>query len=96
MDVMIAYDHSRNARIVVGMALNRFGPCRIGFAEGLYAGWGTVGSAAAAMTIPTVARGIYGGDDGWRYAIAADGAHASSAAQRGRLCPAMRIVERPL
>jgi MFS transporter, NNP family, nitrate/nitrite transporter len=46
-----------------------FKPRDIGFAEGLYAGWGNFGSAAAAMTLPTIALTIYGGDDGWRWAI---------------------------
>jgi MFS transporter, NNP family, nitrate/nitrite transporter len=38
-----------------------FKPRDIGFAEGLYAGWGNFGSAAAAMTLPTIALTIYGG-----------------------------------
>lgn len=47
-----------------------FKPKDIGFAEGFYAGWGNFGSAAAAMTIPTVALTVFGGTNGWRYAIA--------------------------
>ena len=47
----------------------------VGVAEGIYGGWGNFGSAAAAMTLPTLAL-IYGGDDGWRYAIATTGAIA--------------------
>lgn len=45
---------------------------QVGLAEGIYGGWGNFGSAAAAMTLPTVAL-LYGGDDGWRYAIAISG-----------------------
>ena len=45
---------------------------QVGVAEGVYGGWGNFGSAAAAMTLPTLA-GIYGGEDGWRYAIATTG-----------------------
>ncbi len=44
----------------------------VGVAEGIYGGWGNFGSAAAAMSLPTLAL-IYGGDDGWRYAIATTG-----------------------
>ncbi|MDH5736075.1 MAG: MFS transporter, partial [Gammaproteobacteria bacterium] len=47
----------------------------VGVAEGVYGGWGNFGSAAAAMTLPTLAL-IYGGDNGWRYAIATTGAIA--------------------
>ncbi|MGR2741125.1 MFS transporter, partial [Billgrantia sp. Q4P2] len=32
-------------------------------------GWGNFGSAAAAMTLPTIALTMFGGADGWRYAI---------------------------
>ena len=34
-----------------------------GYAQGLYAGFGNFGSAAAAMTLPTLAL-IFGGPDG--------------------------------
>ncbi|MGE0056177.1 MAG: MFS transporter [Hyphomicrobium sp.] len=44
----------------------------IGVAQGVYAGFGNFGSAAAAVTLPTVAL-MFGGDDGWRWAIAATG-----------------------
>jgi len=44
----------------------------VGVAEGIYGGWGNFGSAAAAMTLPTLAL-IYGGDNGWRYALATTG-----------------------
>ena len=46
---------------------------QVGIAEGIYGGWGNFGSAAAALSLPTVAL-MYGGDDGWRYAIATTGA----------------------
>ncbi len=44
-----------------------------GLAQGIYAGFGNFGSAAAAVTLPTVAA-YYGGADGWRYAILMTGA----------------------
>lgn len=44
----------------------------VGIAEGIYGGWGNFGSAAAAMLLPTLAL-IYGGENGWRYAIASTG-----------------------
>jgi len=44
----------------------------VGVAEGIYGGWGNFGSAAAAMSLPTLAL-IYGGEDGWRYALATTG-----------------------
>lgn len=46
-----------------------------GLAQGIYAGFGNFGSAAAAVTLPTVAM-IAGGPDGWRWAIAATGVTA--------------------
>ncbi len=45
---------------------------QVGVAEGIYGGWGNFGSAAAAMSLPTLAL-IYGGENGWRYAIASTG-----------------------
>ena len=39
-----------------------------GLAQGIYAGFGNFGSAAAAVTLPSLAL-YFGGDDGWRYAI---------------------------
>ncbi len=45
---------------------------QVGLAEGIYGGWGNFGSAAAAMTLPTLAL-IYGGDNGWRLAVATTG-----------------------
>ncbi|MFQ5441791.1 MAG: MFS transporter [Thermodesulfobacteriota bacterium] len=64
------------AGFVVGIHMTAiwFKPKDIGFAEGFYAGWGNFGSAAAAMTIPTIALGFFGGPNGWRYGIAVTGA----------------------
>ncbi|GMR20163.1 MAG: hypothetical protein BMS9Abin36_0758 [Gammaproteobacteria bacterium] len=45
---------------------------QVGIAEGIYGGWGNFGSAAAALSLPTIAL-LYGGDNGWRYAIATTG-----------------------
>ena len=45
---------------------------QVGIAEGIYGGWGNFGSAAAAMSLPSLAL-LYGGGDGWRYAIAMTG-----------------------
>jgi len=45
---------------------------QVGVAEGIYGGWGNFGSAAAALSLPTIAL-LIGGDDGWRYAIAMTG-----------------------
>lgn len=45
---------------------------QLGLAEGIYKGMGNVGSAVAAVTLPTLAI-VFGGDDGWRYATAVTG-----------------------
>ncbi len=45
---------------------------QVGIAEGIYGGWGNFGSAAGAMTLPTIAL-MFGGDDGWRYALGITG-----------------------
>ncbi|MCW8931794.1 MAG: NarK family nitrate/nitrite MFS transporter [Gammaproteobacteria bacterium] len=45
---------------------------QVGVAEGIYGGWGNFGSAAAAMSLPTIAL-LFGGEDGWRYAIGLTG-----------------------
>ncbi|NOY66951.1 MAG: MFS transporter [Gammaproteobacteria bacterium] len=45
---------------------------QLGLAEGIYKGMGNVGSAVAAMTLPTIAL-LFGGDDGWRYATGITG-----------------------
>ncbi|MBS3910948.1 MAG: MFS transporter [Hydrogenophaga sp.] len=66
---------SVGASFVVGIHMTSlwFKPRSIGFAEGFYAGWGNFGSAAAAMTLPTIALTMFGGPDGWRWAIATSG-----------------------
>jgi NNP family nitrate/nitrite transporter-like MFS transporter len=58
------------AGFVVGIRLvgEWFPSHQVGTAEGIYGGWGNFGSAAAAMTLPTIAL-LYGGADGWRYAL---------------------------
>ena len=45
---------------------------QMGLAEGIYKGMGNVGSAVAAISLPTFALYV-GGDDGWRYATASTG-----------------------
>ncbi|MEO1879850.1 MAG: MFS transporter, partial [Methylococcales bacterium] len=45
---------------------------QLGLAEGIYKGLGNVGSAVAAITLPTLAL-MFGGEDGWRYATALSG-----------------------
>ena len=66
---------SVGASFVVGIHMTSlwFKPRDIGFAEGFYAGWGNFGSAAAAMTLPTIALTMFGGPEGWRYAVALSG-----------------------
>ncbi|WP_186579992.1 NarK family nitrate/nitrite MFS transporter [Aquibacillus kalidii] len=62
------------AGFVVGIRLvsEWFPTKKVGLAEGIYGGWGNFGSAAAAMTLPTLAL-FFGGDNGWRYAIGLTG-----------------------
>lgn len=62
------------AGFVIGIRMvGEWFPARqVGLAEGVYGGWGNFGSAAAAFTLPTIAL-LFGGDDGWRYAIACTG-----------------------
>lgn len=62
------------AGFVIGIRLvsEWFPAKQVGLAEGVYGGWGNFGSAAAAMTLPTLAL-IYGGPEGWRYAVATTG-----------------------
>jgi NNP family nitrate/nitrite transporter-like MFS transporter len=62
------------AGFVIGIRLiGEWFPARqVGMAQGIYGGWGNFGSAAAAMTLPTLAL-VFGGDDGWRYAVASTG-----------------------
>jgi NNP family nitrate/nitrite transporter-like MFS transporter len=63
------------AGFVIGIRLvGEWFPAKpVGLAEGVYGGWGNFGSSVAAWTLPAIAAYIYGGDDGWRYAIATTG-----------------------
>ena len=62
------------AGFVIGirMVSEWFPANELGTAEGIYGGWGNFGSAAAAMSLPTLAL-IFGGEDGWRYAVGLTG-----------------------
>jgi NNP family nitrate/nitrite transporter-like MFS transporter len=62
------------AGFVIGIRLvgEWFPAKQVGVAEGIYGGWGNFGSAAGAMTLPTLAL-AFGGDDGWRYALGLTG-----------------------
>jgi NNP family nitrate/nitrite transporter-like MFS transporter len=62
------------AGFVIGIRMiSEWFPARqVGLAEGIYGGWGNFGSAAAALTLPTAAL-LFGGEDGWRYAIGSTG-----------------------
>lgn len=63
------------AGFVVGirMVSEWFPHNELGTAEGIYGGWGNFGSAAASFTLPAIAL-MFGGENGWRYAIALTGA----------------------
>jgi MFS transporter, NNP family, nitrate/nitrite transporter len=58
------------AGFVIGIRLvsEWFPSHQVGTAEGIYGGWGNFGSAAAAMTLPSLAL-MFGGAAGWRYAL---------------------------
>jgi NNP family nitrate/nitrite transporter-like MFS transporter len=62
------------AGFVIGIRLvSEWFPAReVGIAEGVYGGWGNFGAAVASMSMPILAL-AFGGDDGWRYAIASTG-----------------------
>ncbi|MDP2520976.1 NarK family nitrate/nitrite MFS transporter [Neptunomonas phycophila] len=62
------------AGFVIGirMVSEWFPANELGTAEGIYGGWGNFGSAAAAMSLPTLAL-IFGGEHGWRYAVGLTG-----------------------
>lgn len=63
------------AGFVIGirMIAEWFPARQVGIAEGIYGGWGNFGSAAAAMTLPTIALWYGGEANGWRYSIATTG-----------------------
>ncbi len=62
------------AGFVVGIRIigDWFPARQLGTAEGIYAGWGNFGSALAAMILPGLAL-YFGGENGWRYAVAITG-----------------------
>lgn len=62
------------AGFVIGIRLvsEWFPHNELGIAEGIYGGWGNFGSAAAAFTLPSLAA-LFGGEDGWRYAMGITG-----------------------
>ncbi|WP_047048746.1 NarK family nitrate/nitrite MFS transporter [Vibrio mexicanus] len=62
------------AGFVIGIRLvsEWFPHNELGTAEGIYGGWGNFGSAAAAFTLPTIAL-LFGGEEGWRYAVGLTG-----------------------
>jgi MFS transporter, NNP family, nitrate/nitrite transporter len=62
------------AGFVVGirMIAEWFPAKETGYAQGLYAGLGNFGSAVASVTLPTLAL-LYGGPEGWRWAIGTTG-----------------------
>jgi MFS transporter, NNP family, nitrate/nitrite transporter len=62
------------AGFVIGIRMvGEWFPARqVGIAEGIYGGWGNFGSAVAAIALPSLAL-LFGGDDGWRYAVACTG-----------------------
>ncbi|GAA3563927.1 NarK family nitrate/nitrite MFS transporter [Marinobacter xestospongiae] len=62
------------AGFVVGIRLiSEWYPAReLGLAEGIYGGWGNFGAAFAGLSLPALAL-AFGGDAGWRYAIACTG-----------------------
>lgn len=63
------------AGFVIGIRMvGEWFPARqVGIAEGIYGGWGNFGSAGAALALPPLAL-MFGGDEGWRYAVALTGA----------------------
>jgi len=65
------------AGFVVGIRMigEWFPAKQTGLAQGIYAGFGNFGSAAAAVTLPSLAL-YFGGDEGWRWALLATGAIA--------------------
>lgn len=62
------------AGFVIGIRLMTewFPVKQAGTAQGIYGGWGNFGAAAAGFLLPMLA-GAFGGDDGWRYAVASSG-----------------------
>ncbi|AFY60290.1 NarK family nitrate/nitrite MFS transporter [Synechococcus sp. PCC 6312] len=70
------------AGFVIGIRLvsEWFPPKEIGVSQGIYAGWGNFGSAAAAFALPSIALGLAffsGGEGNWRLTIALTGIAAA-------------------
>ncbi len=63
------------AGFVIGIRLvSEWFPAReVGMAEGIYGGWGNFGAAVAKMGMPVLAITVFGGEFGWRYAVALTG-----------------------
>lgn len=62
------------ASFVIGIRLiaEWFPARQLGIAEGIYGGWGNFGAAVGALLLPALAL-AYGGDEGWRWAVATTG-----------------------
>jgi NNP family nitrate/nitrite transporter-like MFS transporter len=62
------------AGFVIGIRLMTewFPVKQAGTAQGIYGGWGNFGAAAAGFILPALA-GMFGGEEGWRYAVASGG-----------------------
>ncbi len=62
------------AGFVIGIRLMTewFPVKQAGTAQGIYGGWGNFGAAAAGFILPALA-GAFGGEEGWRYAVASGG-----------------------
>ncbi len=62
------------AGFVIGIRLMTewFPVKQAGTAQGIYGGWGNFGAAAAGFILPALAA-VYGGAEGWRYAVASGG-----------------------
>ena len=67
------------AGFVIGIRLvSEWFPARqVGLAEGIYGGWGNFGAAAAGFILPFLAIHVFGGVDGWRYAMTTAGVFAA-------------------
>lgn len=63
------------AGFVIGIRLvSEWFPAReVGIAEGIYGGWGNFGAAIAKIGMPILAVSVFGGEFGWRYAVATAG-----------------------
>ena len=66
------------AGFVIGIRMiGEWFPARqVGLAEGIYGGWGNFGSAAAALSLPTITL-MFGGENAWRYSLLLTGAFST-------------------